>query len=63
MNTELQQSKRFNDFLAVSFLDHLRTFKMGIDFISSKEAKQSNDIIDNVTSKPIDDMYEFVNNK
>lgn len=44
-------------------IDDIRAFKMGIDFISSKDSEQSNDIIDNITNEPIDDMYEFVNNK
>ena len=44
-------------------IDDIRAFKMGVDFISSKDTEQSNDIIDNITAELIDDMFELVDNK
>jgi hypothetical protein len=39
-------------------IDDIRAFKMGVNFISSADSEQSDDIIDNITAEPIDDMLE-----
>ena len=39
-------------------LDGIRAFKMGVAFMSSADSEQSDDIIDNMTAGPVDDMFK-----
>jgi len=43
-------------------IDDIRAFKMGVDFISSKDSELSDDIIDDITAGPLDDMFEITDN-
>jgi Tfp pilus assembly protein PilZ len=39
-------------------IDDIRAFKMGVNFMSGVDSEQSDDIIDNITAEPIDDILE-----
>ena len=44
-------------------IDDIRAFKMGVDFISSADSDQSEDIIDNITSEQVNDLFEAADYK
>ena len=44
-------------------IDDLRAFKMGVNFISVTDSKQSDDIIDNINAAPDDDIFEIADHK
>ena len=43
--------------------DNIRAFKMGVNLISDEDAKLSENIIDNITAEPVDNLFEINNNK
>ena len=44
-------------------LDDIRAFKMGVHFISCDDSNQSDDIIDNITSEPVDYIFDTADDK
>ena len=38
-------------------LDDIRAFKMGVEFMSNVDSERSDDIIEDITAEPFDDMF------